>query len=263
MDIDAPLLYDSEEFVAVNKPPGCHVHRNPDSGRETVLLQVLRDRLGVRLYPVHRLDRATSGVVLFGRSSAAAGVLCAHFREHTVRKRYLAVVRGFVDESGEIDDPVLAAPGGPEREALTRFRRLGTAEVSVAIGPYPSARYSLVEVEPATGRRQQIRRHFKRVGHPILGDTQHGDNRHNRVWRERFGLDRMLLHAAQLVLPANAPRPPLPITAPLDEAWRQALHVLNCHQALPPDLPFRGPAAPSRGTVPGPAPGPASSPASP
>jgi tRNA pseudouridine65 synthase len=150
---------------------------------------------------VHRLDRATSGVLLFALDPEAADELSAILRAKQFGKKYLAVVRGFTDEQGEIATPLrknFEAKNAPPVEAFTRYRRLATAELPHPVGRYASARYSLLEVEPLTGRRHQIRRHLASIAHPVLGDTVRGDGRHNKFLRETLGLHRLLLHADQL-----------------------------------------------------------------
>lgn len=199
------LLYLDEDLVAIDKPAGLLVHRNAEIARHEreFALQRLRDQLGRRVYAVHRLDRATSGVLVFALDAGIAGTLGAAFATDAVDKRYLAVVRGHLPASGCIDHPLRDAhePGEAALlEAVTEYRCLGTVEVPVPVRPYPTARYALVEARPRTGRTHQLRRHFKHIFHPILGDTTYGDGAHNRVMRERFECHRLLLMAARLDL---------------------------------------------------------------
>lgn len=192
------ILYQDDDLVAVNKPANILVHRTGISTDRRFVLQMLRDQLGRLVYPVHRLDRATSGVLLFGLNPEAAAKICRQFAEDRVEKRYLAVVRGYLDREGQIDYPLDDPDTGRLQESRTCFRTLGRVEVCQEIPPHPTARYSLVEVIPKTGRRHQIRRHFKHVFHPVIGDVRYGDGRHNRLFRERFGVHRLLLHAWSL-----------------------------------------------------------------
>lgn len=191
------LLYQDDDLVAVHKPAGLLVHRNAHAGREPFLLQLLRDLIGRRVYPVHRLDRPTSGLMIMALSPEAAGALARQFAASEVRKAYLAVVRGFAPESGSIDSP-LKSESGREAPALTEFARLATAELPVPVGPHATARYSLVRAEPRTGRTHQIRRHFAHIRHPLIGDVLRGDGRQNRFFREHFGLHRLLLASVEL-----------------------------------------------------------------
>ena len=192
------ILIQDDWYVAVHKPSGLLMHRRPGNRHDAAAVQQTRNLIGQRVYPVHRLDRSTSGVLLFGLSSDAARRLAAQFGEHTVDKVYWAVVRGFVDVSGCIDYAFSPEQGKSLVTAVTEYRRLATVEFPCPVGPYPVARYSLVEVRPKTGRRHQIRKHFHHISHPVVGDTRLGDSAHNRLFRERFGLHRLLLIAMHL-----------------------------------------------------------------
>jgi tRNA pseudouridine65 synthase len=211
------ILYHDDDLVAIDKPCNLLVHRTRISGDHMFALQLLRDQLSQFVFPVHRLDRPTSGVLLFALSKEAARSVCDAFADRRVEKTYVAVVRGYAEETGVIDHP-LGEPGDePPREALTRYRRVATAECPEAVGPHPTARYSLLSVRPETGRTHQIRRHLKHVSHPIIGDSQHGDGRHNRFFRERFGVGRLLLHARTLVFPHPRTSERIVVEAPLHE----------------------------------------------
>jgi tRNA pseudouridine65 synthase len=194
---DIPILHLDDDLVAVHKPAGLLVHRNAHAGREPFLLQLLRDRLGRRLYPVHRLDRPTSGLMIMALSPEAAAILARQFAAHEIRKAYMAVVRGFAPEAGVIDSP-LKSESGAEAAALTAFTRLDTAEIPHPTGPHATTRYSLVRVVPKTGRTHQIRRHFAHIRHPLIGDVLRGDGRQNRFFREHFGVHRLLLASIEL-----------------------------------------------------------------
>jgi tRNA pseudouridine65 synthase len=197
------LLHLDEQLVAVDKPAGLLVHRTRLSDEQDALLQRLRRRLGRRVYAVHRLDRPTSGVLLFALTRAAARHLSREFEARRAVKRYLAVVRGWPDAEGRIDYPLAdeeaSAPAlRLPRAAVTDYQRLETVELPVAVGRYPTSRYALVRVTPHTGRRHQIRRHLAHIRHPLIGDTTHGEGRHNRLFRASYGLHRLLLHAHEL-----------------------------------------------------------------
>lgn len=180
------ILYRDEALVAVCKPSGLLVHRGwgPDSD---VLMMRVRDELDAYVYPVHRLDRGASGVVLFALSSEVARTLCSAFERCELDKRYLALVRGVPPEEGVIDHPVPRKPGGERVPAVTDYRRL---EVF--------GRYSLVEARPRTGRFHQIRRHLKHLSCPLIGDSNYGKSAHNRFVREHYGLARLALHALSI-----------------------------------------------------------------
>jgi tRNA pseudouridine65 synthase len=192
------VLYRDAHFVAVHKRAGMPVHRTGLSPVREVVLQRLRDQLRRHVYPVHRLDHATSGVLLLALGPEAARRFGALVAEGAVRKRYWAIVRGFTAEEGEIDHPLTDLDSGARRSALTRYRSLARVELPLAVGRYPTARYSLIEAEPVTGRQHQIRRHFKHVSHPLIGDTTYGRGEQNRLFRELAGLQRLWLLARRL-----------------------------------------------------------------
>lgn len=193
-----PVIFRDEHFIVVDKPSGLLVHRTALDPERDVALQRVRDQIGRRVYPVHRLDRPTSGLLAFALDPASAEALAGAFRGRDVEKRYLAVVRGWTPETGEVDRPLRDRDTGREQPAVTRYRRLATVELPIPVDPYPAARYSLVEVRPATGRRHQICRHLSGISHPLIGDTTHGKGPHNRLFRQHYGVHRLLLRAAAL-----------------------------------------------------------------
>jgi tRNA pseudouridine65 synthase len=236
------LLHRDDRIAVFNKPSGLLLHRSYIDRAETrFALQLARDLLGQRVYPVHRLDKPTSGVLLFALSPEDAALLTASFTAGKVRKRYLAVCRGITPESGFIDYPLLEEQdrhdpfrqeGKEPQAAITSYRRLATVELPFAVGRYPSSRYSLVEIEPLTGRRHQIRRHFKHIFHPLVGDVNYGEGRHNRFFREEFNCCRLLLHAAELVFPHPTDGHIVRFTAPLDSTFAGLIESLGWHEAL-------------------------------
>jgi tRNA pseudouridine65 synthase len=212
---DLPLLFRDDLLVVVGKPSGLAVHRGL-SREKVVVLQTLRDLLGRRVYPVHRLDRATSGALLLALDAGTARRLQEQFESGGVEKRYLALVRGIPPEEGVIDHPVPRGPGGARVDAVTEFRRLATFE-----------RYALVEARPRTGRFHQIRRHFKHLSHPLIGDVRYGKGEHNRLFRERFGLHRLALHALELAFEHPETGEPLRIVAPVPEDLAGPLRAMG------------------------------------
>lgn len=221
------LLYEDEHLVVIQKPPGILVHRTRLSEDTVFVVQLLRDQLGQRVYPVHRLDRATSGVLVLAKSADGARLLGEQMMDKTVDKKYLAIVRGWTPVSGTIDY-ALADPetGKGLLPAITHFTQLGTAVIDAPIGlRYTTARFSLVEVALETGRRHQIRKHFSHLRYPIIGDRRHGDVKQNAYFRNVFGLERMFLHAHLLSCMHPFTKMPLHVAAPLDDAFMQALEV--------------------------------------
>jgi tRNA pseudouridine65 synthase len=204
---ELPILYRDDVLIAVHKPAGLLVHRTGLDRHETrFAVQMLRDQIGRAVWPVHRLDKGTSGILLFALDRDTGRALGSQFEAGEVAKRYLAVVRGHPPETGVIDHPLAplpdeytdAAAGHAARPAVTRFRTLATAELPYRVDRYPTSRYALVELEPLTGRRHQLRRHMKHIAHPIIGDATHGKGRHNRLFQELFGCRRLLLAAVEL-----------------------------------------------------------------
>jgi len=228
------IVYEDEILLAVNKPAGLLVHRSAIAADESdFLLDRLRAQTGINLYLAHRLDRATSGVVLLAKSREVAGELGRQFMARTIVKRYLAVVRGWPDANGEID---YALPDvrerGPRKAALTRWQVLATATVPIALGKYPEQRYALLEARPESGRYRQIRRHLHHVSHHIIGDTSHGRGDHNRLWRIHFGVHRLLLHAWRLELVHPLSLRTLVCEAAPDAVWASVLARLHWEAAF-------------------------------
>ncbi len=189
------ILYRDNNYLAVNKPSGLFVHRSEMDPWAEFILGYVRDYAGCHVWPVHRLDRPTSGVVVFALSREAAGLLSREFRENKVGKKYLAVVRGYTDLAGVIDYPIRKTKESSLQSSVTRYTRLSTCELAYPVGRYDTARFSLVDVRPESGRYHQIRKHFAHIAHPVLCDTVHGDGRQNRFMRKRFDINRLLLAA--------------------------------------------------------------------
>ena len=228
------LLYEDEHLLAVDKPPGLAVHRSRLVGAdEDYLVDRLRRQVDGPLHLAHRLDRATSGVLLVARSQEIAAELGRQLMARTVAKSYLAIVRGWPAEAGEIDHPLSGASlRGEAKPALTRWKRLATVEVPIEMGRYPQQRYALLDVSPETGRYRQIRRHFHHVSHHILGDTSHGRGDHNRLVRQHFGAHRLFLHAWCIELAHPMTGAALRLQAPLDAQWHKLLDAFRWNAAL-------------------------------
>jgi tRNA pseudouridine65 synthase len=222
------VLHLDDRLVAIDKPAGLLVHPSGlDAHAQQTALQLLRDQLGQRLWPLHRLDKATSGVLLFARDPDAAREWGLAFEQGRIGKRYVALVRGWPPESGVMEqalarDPELPSQGQERLQAVTRYRRLACFEWPFSVDArHPTSRYALVEVEPLTGRRHQIRRHFKHIAHPLVGDTTHGKGAHNRAVAQWLGTSRLWLHCEWMQLPTAGG--PLSVAAPCGPEWAPLL----------------------------------------
>ena len=192
------VIYQDENLVAVNKPHGLLVHRSPIAADASEFaIQLLRDQLGMKVYPVHRLDRKTSGVLLFALNEEMNRIMQEAFMNKQVSKKYVALVRGFTPASGVIDY-ALTNEKGKVQEAVTHYTTLKTYELPIPFGKQESSRYSFVEVNPETGRMHQIRKHFAHIFHPIIGDRPHGCNKQNKLYLEKWNMNTMLLHASEI-----------------------------------------------------------------
>lgn len=238
------ILYQDEWLVAVNKPSGWLVHRSwLDRDEKVVVMQTVRDQIGQHVFTVHRLDRPTSGVLLMALSSEVAHLLSQQFEQHKMQKTYHAVVRGWLDGSATLDYPLVeeldkiadkfATQERTAQPAVTDYRSLAQVEMPVAISRYDSARYTLVEMSPHTGRKHQLRRHMVHLRHPIIGDSAHGDLRQNRGAAEHFGMNRLMLHASALSLTHPVTGEPLVIRAGLDRVWQGMLQQFGWQAQIP------------------------------
>ncbi len=227
-----PILYQDEALIAVHKPAGLLVHRSDVDRHETrFAVQLLRDQIGQRVYPVHRLDKPTSGVLLFATTPAIARSVVTAFADQRVHKQYWALVRGHPPAHGCIDHPLRrveddyagAATAEAAQAAITRFQTLATIELPIAVDRYPASRYALMQLVPETGRQHQLRRHLKHIAHPIIGDVRYGKGVHNRYFRDQLGVSRLLLACVAMQLAHPVTRLPLRIEQPVDGEFRDLL----------------------------------------
>ena len=229
------VLFRDDYLLVVHKPAGLLVHRSPIDRHETEFaLQYARAlNGGQHVYPVHRLDRPTSGILVFARDSDTARSLGLAMMAGEVAKTYIAMVRGWPPEHGEIDHPLREEPEDrrlkgeeqPVRDALTYYRTLATTEIPVEIEKYPSSRYAVVELNPKTGRKHQLRRHMKHINHPIIGDANHGRGRHNRYFAERFGEGRLMLAATMMAFRHPVSGEPLTVSAAPEASFLEVLSI--------------------------------------
>lgn len=240
-DTQIAVLYRDEHLLALHKPSGMVVHPTDLARRENISLMVLARRITrQRVWPLHRLDRPTSGVVLFALDRQSAQRVAEQFRNHDVQKRYLALVRG-IPRDQTIDYPLKERPlyrsdlsCAESQPALTSLRLRAHIEIPVSVGRYATSRYALVELSPTTGRRHQLRRHMKHIFHPIIGDTTYGDGPHNRFFREHLESNRLLLAAVALNLKHPHTGLPLSINAQLEHSFSNVLRRLGLNANGPP-----------------------------
>jgi len=238
------ILYRDAYCMAVEKPPGMLVHRTEMGERnERFLLQETRDLAGRHVYPVHRLDRPTSGIVLFSLYREFIHPFHEALRSEEADKLYLAVVRGYIEAEGLIDHPIretrdslFKSRGDTPREARTEYTRLATVEIPFPVGIHSTARYSLVDIRLLTGRRRQIRRHMKHLSHHVIGDTTYGDGVHNRFFRDHFNCRRLLLHSRKLSFIHPLLEKRISIDAPLEKEMNRIIAELGWKDLLPEDM---------------------------
>lgn len=222
------ILFQDEHLVLINKPHGLLVHQSPIArDAEEFAIQLLRDQIGQKVYPAHRLDRKTSGILVFSKSKEVDQLMQMTFDRKEVKKKYHAIVRGYLDEKGTIDYALVREEDQKIQDAITHYRCIERSEIPLKNGKFETARYSLVEVEPETGRFHQIRKHFAHIFHPILGDRPHGCNKQNKLWKENFALEKMMLHACELQFKHPVTNELLLIRAPFSEEFMRVKNILG------------------------------------
>ena len=232
------ILYQDDYLVAIDKPAGLFVHRSfMDKEEIYFALQLVRDMLGQYVYPLHRLDKPTSGVLLFALSQDVAQIMGQMFTDKQIAKVYYALTRGYLASEGVIDYPLkpkldkigdkYASENKAAQEAVTNFKTLNTASLPIAVGRYDSVRYSLVKLQPQTGRRHQLRRHLAHLRHPIIGDINYGDNKQNPFFAEYFGFKRLMLFAQSLSFIHPVSKQAITISAEFDQQWQAVFTKLS------------------------------------
>jgi tRNA pseudouridine65 synthase len=221
------ILFRDDHLIAINKPHDLLVHRSSIAADvEEFALQLLRDQVGLKVNPVHRIDRKTGGVLLFAFDKQTEIAMQQQFSDNLVHKKYLAIVRGHTPDNEEIDYP-LRKENGTLQEAFTAYTTLRHAELAVAFGKHDTSRYSLIEAKPTTGRMHQIRKHLSHIFHPIIGDRTHGCNKQNKLFKEKWEMTTMLLHASHLSFnhPVTAER--ISINAPVQAEFERVMQLMN------------------------------------
>lgn len=221
------ILFRDEHFIAINKPHGLLVHRSSIArDAEEFALQLLKNQIGQWVNPVHRLDRKTAGVLLFALNKEAEKAMQQAFAENRVQKKYWAIVRGHTPDQQEIDYP-LRKENGTLQDAFTAYTTLKRAELDIPLGTHPTSRYSLVEAKPTTGRMHQLRKHFSHIFHPIIGDRTHGCNKQNRLFKQKWEMETMLLHASQLSFWHPITKMQIHIHAPLQQEFLRVMQLMG------------------------------------
>lgn len=221
------IIYQDDYLVAINKPNGLLVHRTKIANDATEFaLQILRDQLGRKVYPAHRIDRKTSGILLFSLDENTDSLMQQQFSEGKVDKRYLAIVRGFTPDEELIDYP-LKKENGKLQEAITKYKTVDKIELKLPFMGHSTSRYSILEVEPLSGRMHQIRKHLAHVHHPIIGDRPHGCNKQNKLFKEKWNMMSMMLHASSVVFSHPVSNKTIKIKAQPSEEFLRTYQFLN------------------------------------
>lgn len=221
------IVYQDEYLIAINKPHGLLVHRSSIArDAKEFALQLLKAQIGKYVSPVHRLDRKTSGVLLFALDKEVEVAMHQQFMKGEVQKEYLAIVRGYSPDQMEIDYPLMKE-NGMMQEAFTEFKTLERAELEIPLGKHATSRYSLIEAKPTTGRMHQLRKHFAHIFHPIIGDRKHGCNKQNRFFKEQWDMTTMLLHASSLQFKHPITEQDIRILAPVQDEFKRVMKLMD------------------------------------
>lgn len=224
---EIPVLYEDETVLVVDKPAGVLVHPHPMDPHSPNCVDLVSQRTGRRMYAAHRLDRPASGLLVLCKKRELVEGFAKLFRERRVVKEYLAVVRGFVEGADTVDHPVRRQVHGERVPAETSYRGLVKTEMPHPVGPYETARYTLVWLELHTGRSHQARKHMHHIAHPIVGDRRYGDTAHNRFFAEELGARELFLRAWSLELVHPYRNTRLVIRAGLSPSWYATLSKLG------------------------------------
>lgn len=223
------VLFEDNYLVIVNKPNNVLVHNSyyARNIKDATLLDLLKEQLNLELYPVHRLDRKTSGVLVLAKQKQHVAQFQELFNSNTIKKSYLAIVRGFVDEVLEITTPVKNPDTKVYKDAATFCKPLQKIELNIAVHPYKFSRYSLVELTPQTGRMHQLRIHMNKISRPIVGDYKYGDRFHNRMFENEFACNNIFLHANSIQFTHPISNTDLFLKAPLPNDWNKIIKLFK------------------------------------
>ena len=195
------IIYEDEYMLCVTKPNNVlvhHAYHSRNMSDEKSLLQLIQEQIGLKTYPIHRLDRKTSGAILLAKNKEYVSEFQDLFTNNEIQKIYYGVVRGFSPASKTIDSPVKGRDANVHKEALTELKTLENITLEIPVKPYDTSRYSLVELFPKTGRMHQLRVHSNKISHPLIGDAKYGDKNHDVMFDENFGFKNLFLHAGKL-----------------------------------------------------------------
>lgn len=221
------ILYRDKYLIAINKPSGLLVHKSFYSGEaDTYAIQELRNQIGQKVFPVHRLDRKTSGVLLFTLDKDTLRTMSDQFASREVEKKYIAILRGWTKKEETIDYD-LVNENEVKQNAVTYYHRLQTSEIDLPFLKHQTSRYCLIEAIPETGRFHQLRKHFKHILHPILGCRKHGCNKQNKLWLRTFGVNKMTLHAHQLIFNHPLSKEKITVNATIDDEFKKVGDILS------------------------------------
>lgn len=235
------IIYQDKFMIAIHKPAGLLVHKSPIDKHETrYAMKFIRDQIGQWVYPVHRLDKPTSGLLVFALHPDIARQLSNDFENRLINKTYQAIVRGYSEDKGEIDHPLKeiavfkhlqkVVEKKEPQDAFTSFKNLLRFELPISDGRFPTSRYSLLELKPNTGRKHQLRRHMKHISHPIIGDVKYGKGEHNRLYQDTFNSYRLLLAATELRLRHPVTEEMLELKCPLEDSFSNTLEKLMTYK---------------------------------
>lgn len=225
--MELEIIYKDEYLVAINKPHGLLVHRSDYAGvADFYAVQELKKQLGQKVHPCHRIDRKTGGILLFALTKEVNSIMQQQFAGNLVEKKYLAIVRGYTDDSGIIDYP-LTNEKGKIQDSLTNYKTLGKVELDIPFGKFTTSRYSLVEVYPQSGRMHQIRKHLAHIFHPIIGDRPHGCNKQNKFFKEQWEMDTMMLHASEINFKHPINHEEIAIKADIQSEFRRMMDLMG------------------------------------
>jgi tRNA pseudouridine65 synthase len=226
-NLEFPIVFQDDDIVVIYKPAGILVHRTSISQDRIFVLQHLRRQIGREVFPIHRLDRATSGLLIFALSSKVARLMGKQLEKNELEKTYHALVRGWFYPTKQIDAPLIREEDGKSQEAETHFKLVEHLDLPIEYRGFATSRYSLIEAKPITGRTHQIRRHLAKLRSYIIGDTKHGDGKQNILFRDNYQCHHMWLNASALLFLHPVSREPLRLQSPIIEPYSKFIDKLS------------------------------------